>query len=67
MKDAVAMWWDANQVPPTSPDPGCWRMVDEAKRYIIGQFPAQEINAMKSNDDPCNGYRGGATLRAATP
>jgi hypothetical protein len=67
VKDGVAMWWDANEVPPTSPDPGCWRMVLNAKRFLIGQFPAQEINAMKSQSDPCNGYRGGALLRAAAP
>ncbi len=68
VKDGVVMWWDANKVPPTSPDPGCWRMVNQAKRYLVGQFPAQEIYSMRSQqDDPCNGYRGGATLRAAAP
>ena len=65
-KDGVAMWWDSGQVPPNDPDPGCWRMVQNAKRYLFGTFPAVEASTTKSPNDPCNGYIGSA-LRSYNP
>ncbi|MBA2608385.1 MAG: hypothetical protein H0U92_05580, partial [Actinobacteria bacterium] len=47
VKDGVAMWWDANAVAPNNSNPGCWRMPNGAKRYIVGQFPSQETQTMK--------------------
>ena len=61
VKDAVAMWWDSNATAPNSADPGCWRMIDEGKRYITGTWPEREFSTMKKPSDPCNGY-GGSTL-----
>jgi hypothetical protein len=63
VKDGVAMYWDANKAPPNSSKPGCWRMVEDGKRYLIGQFPQQEITTMKSANDPCNGYGGSALTK----
>ena len=65
-KDGIAMWWDATAVPPNDPDRGCWKMVQGAKRYLIGQFPAQEATSTKSASDQCNGYAGTA-LRSLSP
>jgi hypothetical protein len=65
-KDGIVMWWDSTSIPPNDPDQGCWKMVHKAKRYLIGQFPAQEATAMKSASDECNGYVGTA-LRSLSP
>ena len=67
VKDAVAMWWDANAVPPNTTDRGCWRMTAGGKRYLVGQFPEKEASATKSGNDPCNGYGGSALLFASVP
>lgn len=66
VKDGIAMWWDATQVPPNDPDMGCWRIVGNAKRHLIGQFPAQEFASTKSPSDVCNGFEGTA-LRSFAP
>jgi hypothetical protein len=61
VKDGIAMWWDSSAVPPNSSSQGCWKMVNNAKRYLFGQFPAQEIMTMKNAAaDQCNGYGGHA-------
>ncbi len=60
VKDGVAMWWDANATAPNSQNAGCWRMVQNAKRYLYGTFPQQEFTTTKSPNDPCNGYGGHA-------
>jgi len=67
VKDGVAMWWDANAVAPNNSDQGCWRMVFQAKRFLVGQFPEQEAGSMKSGSDPCNGYGGNALTLGAAP
>jgi hypothetical protein len=67
VKDGEAMWWDSQATPPNSSNPGCWRMIQGGKRYLIGQFPSQEINSMKSASDPCNGYGGLALTFLAGP
>ncbi len=70
VKDGVAMWWDANAVAPNNTDSGCWRMVQNAKRYLNpphGGFPAQEFTTTKSNSDVCNGYGGLALTFLAGP
>jgi hypothetical protein len=67
VKDGEAMWWDAQAVPPNSANPGCFKMVQGGKRYLIGQFPSQEIMTMKNPaGDPCNGY-GGHALTYLSP
>ncbi len=67
VKDGIAMWWDSSAVPPNSSSQGCWKMVNQAKRYLFGQFPAQEIMTMKNAGvDQCNGY-GGHALTYLSP
>ncbi len=61
VKDGTAMWWDANAIPPNSSNPGCWKLINKAKRYLFGQFPSQEISTMRDpGTDECNGYGGHA-------
>ncbi len=64
VKDGVAMWWDAGPVPPNGSNPGCWRMVVGGRRFLEGQFPAQDVKTMRNpSADPCNGYGGFALLK----
>ena len=65
VKDAVTMWWDSNAVPPNGSDAGCWRMVDDGKRYITGTWPDREVQSTKKASDPCNGFRGQTLLYLA--
>ena len=58
VKDAHEAWWD-----PNAPDPngesfrGCWRMVDEGKRYLATDWPS-EPRVFKNRADTCNGIKG---------
>lgn len=57
IKDAVAEWWDPQGDHPASEAPGCWRMPDDAKRYLSGRWPNEDVASRKNpSDDPCNGY-----------
>lgn len=61
VKDGVAMWWDAQAVAPNASDPGCWKNIQNAKRFLIGQFPNTEISTQRNpGADICNGYGGNA-------
>ncbi|HVE94238.1 MAG TPA: hypothetical protein VNB24_04910 [Acidimicrobiales bacterium] len=62
VKDGVVMWWDAAPTPPNSSDPGCWRMVQNGKRYINGTLPERDVTSTRTPNDPCNGYSGTALL-----
>ncbi|HVE94236.1 MAG TPA: hypothetical protein VNB24_04900 [Acidimicrobiales bacterium] len=66
VKDAAAMWWDANGQAPNSADPGCWKMFRQGKRYLLDQWPQQELWSMRSPDDPCNNWSV-RVLRSAAP
>lgn len=58
IKDATAMWYDANSRAPGAQGPGCWRMPDQGKRYVPGSWPSQELSARKNAAaDPCNVYK----------
>ncbi|HEX9682189.1 MAG TPA: hypothetical protein VGA13_03850 [Acidimicrobiales bacterium] len=56
VKDAVAMMWDQEgQVTGTS-TPGCFRLIDNGKRYLPGEWPVQQVAADHQPNDPCTGY-----------
>jgi hypothetical protein len=59
-KDAEAMWFDAQGVPPNNPGAtGCWRMANAGRRYRFGFWPDGDVLNLKSADPnvaPCNGY-----------
>ncbi|HVE94237.1 MAG TPA: hypothetical protein VNB24_04905 [Acidimicrobiales bacterium] len=65
VKDGAVMWWDAAAQAPDSPDPGCWRMFEQGKRYINGTLPQREVMSARTATDPCNGYRGSTILVAS--
>jgi hypothetical protein len=67
VKDMVVLWWDPNTTPPNGSEPGCYRMPQEGKRYIVGQYPDGEATSFWNRQtDPCNGY-GGLALRFLSP
>lgn len=66
VKDGITMWWDAFAKAPNNADPGCWKMVNNAQRYLIGEFPAKEYWSTVSGADQCNGY-GGRALTSLSP
>ncbi|MDP1794236.1 MAG: hypothetical protein Q8K63_08885 [Acidimicrobiales bacterium] len=61
VKDGVVMWWDSNATAPNAANAGCWKNVQNAKRYLFGQFPSVELNTLRNpGADACNGYGGSA-------
>jgi hypothetical protein len=67
VKDMVPMYWDPTPTPPNGSEPGCFRMPQQARRYIVGDYPDGEATSFWDRQkDPCNGY-GGSALRFASP
>ena len=55
VKDAAAMWWDPNGPVGTGSTPGCWRMWEGGRRYLVGGWPPGDAEQGKDpNGDPCN-------------
>jgi hypothetical protein len=71
VKDSTEIWWDPSGVPPggadtgsTSGATGCYRMVQEGRRYLAGEWPrADEV--FTNPNDPCTGYEHARRLRAS--
>jgi hypothetical protein len=66
VKDSHEEWWD-----PDAPDPdndpgekGCWRMVNEAKRYLAGTWEGTDKDVFKNPKDPCNNVVGTVLINA---
>lgn len=66
VKDAMVNWWDSRSNPPGQSDPGCWRMVEEGRRYFAGAWPEREAAAGRTDRDVCNGYAGPLLFAVAT-
>jgi hypothetical protein len=56
VKDAVAEIWDANGAAPGDSRPGCWRAIEDGKRYLAGKWPDGNIDAQITGQEPCNSY-----------
>lgn len=61
VKDAVAEWWDSSGEDPGSGAAGCWRVMEGGKRYTAGTWTANDVEAQRSPNDPCNFQGVGAT------
>jgi hypothetical protein len=58
----VPMYWDPDATPPNGTEPGCYRMPEDGKRYLVGQYPDGEATSFFNRQtDPCNGF-GGVTI-----
>lgn len=67
VKDAQAEVWDNSGDAPGDNRPGCWKSIEDAKRYLSGQFPEGNVNAQYSNHRAleCNGFSVAVTARFA--
>ncbi|HEX9766805.1 MAG TPA: hypothetical protein VGA36_08570 [Nitriliruptorales bacterium] len=55
IKDAMVQQWDSNATAWDS-QPGCWRMTEDGRRYLVGTWPATNIDEPRAPDDICNSY-----------
>jgi hypothetical protein len=59
VKDAMVKWWHSGSKAEGRPEQGCWRMVEEGKRYFAGTWPEREASAGRNpSRDTCNTYAG---------
>ena len=66
VKDAMVNWWDSESKAPGRNEQGCWRMVDEGRRYFAGTWPEREASTWRTDSDPCNTYAGPLLLYVGT-
>jgi hypothetical protein len=58
-KDAAAWWWDSSAQSPNSSRPGCFRLAEGGRRYIVETWSAGDANSFKdAGADECGGYSG---------
>ncbi len=61
VKDQMEMWWDASGRAPGHNSPGCWRLVQGGRRYLVGDWPSTD-EVFKPEGAPCNAFQGGGAL-----
>lgn len=60
VKDGTLFWYDAEyQDENTANTAGCWRLAGGGRRYLPGGWPAGNLDAQNTPQDPCNGALGG--------
>lgn len=70
IKDATLMYWDTGGRPPSSQQAsGCWRMLENGRRFPAYQWPERNdfTNKSRSADQPCNGYSSSILIGAGLP
>jgi len=65
VKDSALMHWDSAGQRSASSQPGCWRMVQNGKRFLPGKFPTVNLDKLKSSSNVCNNYSASANLALA--
>ena len=65
VKDSVIMHWDSTATPPSSNQPGCWRMVGNGQRFLPGKFPKVDMISLKKPNNVCNNFSTFANLALA--
>jgi len=65
IKDGTIGFWDSDGQASGATSPGCWRMVDGARRHLPYGWPEGNIDANAAVDDPCNGFAGPLQLHTA--
>jgi hypothetical protein len=56
IKDAAALYWDAGGVPPGDERPGCWRAIENGRRYPGDAWPPGNMGTDIEGDEPCSAY-----------
>lgn len=69
VKDTYLAWWDPSAQPPTSSQPGCWRLMWGGQRFLAGEAPPGNHFEMREpvgtpNEQVCQGYDQGILLSA---
>jgi hypothetical protein len=59
VKDYALAWWDSSGDAPSGPAPGCWRLVDGGRRYLVEDWASRQGGDaaihQKVPTDPCQG------------
>jgi hypothetical protein len=63
VKDSTEMWWDGATQAPGHNSPGCWRLVDEGKRYLPEEWTTDD-KLFNPAGAPCNAFQGGGAFDA---
>jgi hypothetical protein len=66
VKDATPMWYDPNGQIRGWSGSGCWRNVEDGKRYLESKWPPGDVTAQKSAKDECNGYTSNGSFNPYT-
>jgi len=56
VKDAVAQWWDPSGPAKYSGNPGCYRMPERGRRFLLDEWPRRQIDDLRRPNDLCNEY-----------
>ncbi len=62
VKDVQIELWDNEQVPNDNEN-GCWRIIQNAARYLHPDYPAGNIDSNLNTLGPCNNYSTSSPLR----
>lgn len=65
VKDGEQEYWDASRTAPDATRPGCWRAIDNGRRYLPGKWPSGNIDAQITGNEPCNAFSASSRLNAA--
>jgi hypothetical protein len=42
IKDEALVWWDSSGTAPSGAEPGCWRLVEDGRRYLDGDWAGRQ-------------------------
>jgi hypothetical protein len=59
VKDAVAEWFDLNGADADNTSGGCYRMIENGKRHVPGEWPPGDPLTNENPTDICNTFAGG--------
>ena len=55
-KDETMVWWDPNGFDPDG-NHGCWRLAENGKRYLLGNWSPGNYNTFISTSNVCNDFQ----------
>jgi len=62
VKDAAVGHWDPSGSGEPGSTDGCWRMVEDGRRYLADGWDAGNLDTRRAPEDVCNGYRKGPSF-----
>lgn len=64
VKDSKEMWWDPNTPAPGYSHPGCYRLVQNGRRYLPTEWTKAD-DVFNPNNAPCSSYSSGTQFETA--